>query len=332
MLAKVWLIIKDAVEGFIADECLSRGAAVAYYTVFSLAPLLIIATAMAGLFYGEEAARGALDDQIRGLVGQQAAETIQTMVAGASNKGSGIVATLVGLATLIVTASGVFGELQAALNAIWKAEPPKTGGAVSRLVKAKAASIGLVAATGFLLIVSLVASAVISSFGGWITGHLPGGEFLLSSVNFVTSFIIISALFAAIYKVLPDRHLSWRDVGTGAVTTAFLFVVGKTAVGWYLGSSNVTSTFGAASAFVLVLLWVYYSSQIFLLGAEFTRAFAGIHGTDKTAPVPATQQTLRAASSKAPVKVVQVQNAGWWGLAGGVMALGELARRLRSRN
>ena len=334
MFGKAWAIIQDALTGFVADECLSRGAAIAYYTIFSLAPLLIIVTAIAGFFYGDEAAHGALDDQIRGMVGQQSAEVIQSMVAGAANRESGTFATIAGVVTLLLTASGVFGELQSSLNAIWKAEVPTsdtTTETVSRFVRAKAASIGLVAATGFILLVSLVVSTVLTSFGDWMTGYLPGGALLLGVINFTVSLVMIALLFGAIYKVLPDRHLAWRHVALGALTTAFLFVVGKTLIGWYLGSTVSTSTFGAAGAFVLVLLWVYYSSQIFLLGAEFTRAFAGLSDTQKTAaPVPATQQTLRSASAKPRGEAKAApQEGGVWAAAGGVMMLVALARRLR---
>ena len=290
MLRRIWALIMDTVNGYIADSCLSRGASIAYYTIFSVAPLMVIATAIAGFFFGEEAVRGALDDQLRGLIGDQGAATIQDMVRGASDGTSGTIATVVGLVTLLLTASGVFGELQGALNAIWKVEPDAdedTTETVSRLLRAKAASMGLVAATGFILLVSLAVSAGISMVSTWLRGGAPEITLLMSLVNFVISLGIIALLFGAMYKILPDRSLPWRDVAIGAFVTALLFTLGKSLIGWYLGSSNMATTYGAASSVMIVLLWVYYSSQIFLLGAEFTRAYAGLEGSQQQAPVPA---------------------------------------------
>ncbi|MFC0407646.1 YihY/virulence factor BrkB family protein [Roseomonas elaeocarpi] len=302
MFGKVWSLIKDTVEGYINDECLSRGAAIAYYTIFSIAPLLIIMTAIAGFFFGDEAVHGALDDQLRGMLGQDAAGAVQEMVKGASNKTSSTIATIVGIVTLLVTASGVFGELQASLNAIWKTEPPAAGTetTVTRLVRAKAASMGLVAATGFLLVVSLVVSAGISAVSTWLQGRMPGVTLLISAVNIAVSLGIITVLFAAMYKVLPDHHMEWKDVGVGAFVTAILFTIGKSLIGWYLGSSNMATSYGAASALVIILLWVYYSSQIFLMGAEFTRAYAGQEGSHQHAPVPADKKDAPTARRIAP--------------------------------
>ena len=284
MLGKAWTLIKDSVLSFINDNALSRGAAIAYYTIFSLGPVLVIVVGVAGLVFGPDAAQGALDDQLRGLMGDQAASTVQAMVKSASNRGSGILATILGLGALLVTASGVFGEMQASLNAIWKAEAPA---GLTALVKARAASLGLVAALGFLLIVSLVISAGLAVVGTWMRGFLPEIEFLLQALNFLVSFLLIAALFGAIYKVLPDKSLAWKDVMVGALVTAFLFTVGKTAIGLYIGSSSVASTYGAASAFVIVLLWIYYSAQIFLLGAEFTKVYAAEHGSAEGAAAAA---------------------------------------------
>lgn len=280
MLGRLWLLIRESVEDYIEDDALSRGAAIAYYTVFSIAPLLVIATAIAGLFFGEDAVRGAIAEQLRGLVGESSAETVQSMVAGASNRLSGTIATLIGVVTLLFTASGVFGELQGALNLIWRSPPPP-GDTVTRLVKARLASLGLVAATGFLLLVSLLASAALSAFATWFGGLLPEMHLILGAANFLISFATISALFAAIYKILPNRPLGWRDVAVGAVVTAFLFTVGKSLIGWYIGSSSVASSYGAAGALMVLLLWVYYSAQVFLLGAEFTKVWAGMKGSEE---------------------------------------------------
>lgn len=269
-------MLQETVAGYIEDEALSRGAAIAYYTIFSIAPVLVICIAIAGLAFGQEAAQGAMVGQLRGMMGDQAAEAVQAMIASAGNKSSGIWATVIGLVTLLLTATGVFGEMQASLNVIWKAQAP-TG--VSGMIKARAASLGLVATLGFLLLVSLVVSAALTALGATMNRIVPGIETMLHVANFVISFLMVSALFAAIYKILPDRQLRWKDVAVGAFATAFLFTVGKTLIGLYIGSSSVASSYGAAGALVIVLLWIYYSSQIFLLGAEFTKVWASHHGS-----------------------------------------------------
>lgn len=279
---RAWQLLKDAASAFIADEALTRGAAIAFYAVTSIGPVLLIVIAIAGLFFGHDAAQDAITGQLSGLMGRQTAEMLQTAVASAAGTSSGIIATIVGLVMLIATASGVFGEMQTALNTIWKAKPE--GAALSRLIRARAASLGLVATLGFLLIVSLAVSAGLTAFGNYLNAVLPFGSVVLSVLNTVVSFSLIALLFAAIYKVLPDCPLEWRDVIVGALVTAFLFTVGKSLIGWYIGSSAVASSYGAAGALIVLLLWVYYSAQIFLLGAEFTKAFAHRHGSrsDKT--------------------------------------------------
>jgi membrane protein len=271
-----WRLAKDTVSNFVSDGALSQGAAIAYYTVFSIAPVLVIAIAVAGLAFGEDAARGAIVGQLGGLMGTDSADALQTMIKSASNHKSGIIATVLGIGTLIVTASGVFGQMQSALNLIWKAEPK---GGITRLIKARMISLGLVAALGFLLMVSLVISAALSALASVLNGFLPGVHILLQVINFVLSVILIAVLFAAIYKVLPDKQIAWRDVAIGAIATSLLFTIGKSLIGLYLGHSNIASSYGGAAAFVVVLLWIYYSSQIFLLGAEFTHVYAEAHGS-----------------------------------------------------
>ncbi len=277
MLRLAWSLAKQTVAGYVEDDALSRGAAIAYYTVFAIAPVLVIVISIAGLVYGQEAARGAIVGQLQDMMGHDAAEAIQTMIASAGNKRSGTLGAVLGFGALLLTASGVFGEMQTGLNRIWKAEPKSS--TVSRLVRARAASLGLVAALGFLLMVSLAVSAAITAFSHMLQHVLPDIDLLLRVVNFLISLVLISTLFAAIYKILPDVPTTWADVGVGAVVTAFLFTVGKTVIGLYIGSSQVASSYGAAGALVIVLLWVYYSAQIFLLGAEFTRAWAAHHGS-----------------------------------------------------
>jgi membrane protein len=271
----IWPLLKDTVLAFIEDEALSRGAAIAFYTVTSIAPILLIVIAIAGLAFGREAAQGAITAQIGGLMGQQTAEVLQSAVASASGKSSGILATIIGIVTVVATASGVFGEMQSALNAFWKAKPQ--GGTVSRLVRARAASLGLVAALGFLLLVSLVVSAALTAFGNYLNSILPFGKVIVEALNALVSLVLISILFAAIYRILPDLPIDWRDVIVGAIVTAALFTIGKSLIGWYIGSSAVASSYGAAGALIILLLWVYYSAQIFLLGAEFTKVYANRH-------------------------------------------------------
>jgi membrane protein len=283
MFSAAWKMLKDTVLAFIDDEALSRGAAIAFYTVTSIAPVLLIVVAIAGLAFGRDAAQNAITEQLSGLMGRQTAEVLQTAVASAASKSSGVVATIIGIITLMVTASGVFGEMQTALNVIWKAKPEGT--TVSRLIRARAASLGLVAALGFLLMVSLVVSTLLTAFGNYLNSILPFGQVILTGLNVIVSLVLISFLFAAIYKVLPDRDLEWGDVVIGAIVTGILFTIGKSLISWYIGSSAVASSFGAAGALIVLLLWVYYSAQIFLLGAEFTKVYANSHGSKQGAPV-----------------------------------------------
>jgi membrane protein len=275
-------LLTETVRSFIDDDALSRGASMAFYAVTSLAPILLIVVAIAGLVFGRDAAQNALAGQFETLMGHQSATMLQEAIQNAGQKSAGVIATIIGVVTLLVTASGVFGEMQAALNAIWKANPQGT--TVSRLIRARAASLGLVAALGFLLLVSLAISAALTALGLYLNAFFPFGKLILSAANAIISFALISALFAAIYKVLPDKKLEWRDVIVGAIATSFLFLIGKSIIGWYLGASATASTYGAAGALIVVLLWVYYSSQIFLLGAEFTKVYAARHGSQRGDP------------------------------------------------
>ena len=271
MFGRIWWLMRDSVRAFIADDALTRGASISFYTITSIGPVLLI-VAIAGLAFGEDAARGAIASQVSKLMGRASADLVQTAVQSASGKSSGILASVVGATTPLITASGVFGEMHSALNVIRKTQPQGT--TVSRLVRARATSLGLVAALGFLLLVSLVISAILSGLSGYISAVLPSGALILRILNFVISFALISVLFAAIYKVLPDAKLSWADVLVGAVVTALLFNVGKFLIGLYLDHSAVASSYGAAGALIIVLLWIYYSAQIFLLGAEFTKIYS----------------------------------------------------------
>ena len=270
-------IIKEAVGGFFADDAISHSAAMAFFAVTALSPVLLIVVAIAGLAFGHDASQVALSAQLSGLMGPQSAELIETALRSAQDTSSGVLAAVVGVITLLITASGVFGEMQSTLNKIWKVEPAPVS--LSTLLRARAASLGLVAALGFLLLVSLAATAAISILSDFITARLPLGTLILQIINVLVSLALVTLLFAAIYKVLPDRTLRWRDVLIGAFITAILFTVGKTLIGLYLGSSNVASSYGAAGGLFIILLWVFYSSIIFLFGAELTRAYSTRHGS-----------------------------------------------------
>jgi membrane protein len=270
MLKRTYSMLYDAIEGFIADNALGHAAAISFYSATSLAPVLLIVIAIAGIIVGQDAAMLAVSAQLNGLLGDEGADLLQSVVSNAADKQTSMIAATLAIVTIVISASGVFGEMQASLNKIWRVAPLPTS--ISGLVRARIASLGLVAALGFLLLVSLAASAGISALSIWINARLPFGTVILSTVNTLLSLLLLAALFGAIYKVLPDRSLSWWDVGFGAVITAVLFTAGKSVIGWYLGTSAVASSYGAAGSLIVLLLWLFYSSCIFLLGAELTRA------------------------------------------------------------
>ncbi|MBA2539277.1 MAG: YihY/virulence factor BrkB family protein [Deltaproteobacteria bacterium] len=274
----IFTMLKETVSDWVDDKAARLAAALAFYTLLSLAPLLIIAVSVAGLVFGEEAARGEVATQLQGLLGAQAAEAIQSVLANAKSPASGIVGTIVGVAVLLFGASGVFGELQGALNLIWEVES-KPGRGLKGFIRDRFFSLTLVVGVGFLLLVSLVLSAGLSAMGGYMSSHLPGGEGVWQILNFVVSLAVMTGLFALIFKVVPDVEIEWRDVWIGALFTAGLFTLGKFLIGLYLGRSGVGSPFGAAGSVVVLVVWVYYSSQILFLGAEFTQVFARHRGS-----------------------------------------------------
>jgi len=272
-----WKLLKVTMVNFMSDKALSHGAAIAYYTVFAIAPILVIVIAVAGLLFGERAAQGAIASQLSDLMGDAGARGIEALIRSASNRRAGLAATAVGFGTLILAASSVFIEMQSALNAVWKTKARHPS--IRAFVRARAISFGLVVTVGFLLLVSLAVSTAISALDKYLNHFFHGAHLIFQGVNFLISFVLISLLFAAVYKVLPDKRIAWGDVLIGAVTTSFLFTVGKLLIGLYIGSSAVTRAYGAAGGLIIVLLWVYYSAQIFLLGAEFTKAYAERHGS-----------------------------------------------------
>jgi membrane protein len=279
---EIFAILKKTASDWMEDQAPTLGAALAYYTVFSLAPLLIIAIAIAGLVFGQEAAQGQIFDQLRGLMGEASAKAMQDMVQNASAKpATGVVATIIGVVTLLFGASGVFGQLQTSLNAIWDVQP-KPGRGVLGLIQDRILSFGFMLVIGFLLLVSLLLTAAIALVGEWFRGIGPGMETLAQILNFVLSLGLITVLFAMIFKVLPEAKIAWHDVWIGAFLTALLFTVGKFALGLYLGKSGVGSSYGAAGSLIVLLLWVYYSSQILFFGAEFTQVYANRFGSHVT--------------------------------------------------
>jgi membrane protein len=271
-------LFKQTFLEFNADKVPRLGAALAYYTIFSIAPLLLIAIAMAGLVFGREAAQGEIFGQLRSVLGANSAQMVQSMVANAAKPKSGTIATVLGIVTLILGASGVFGQLEDALNTIWDVAPKKNAG-IMRMLKARFLSAAMVFGIGFLLLVSLIIDAVISAAGKYAGHRLPGGEVIWQTLEQLVSLAVVTVLFAAIFRFLPDLRIAWRDVWLGAALTSVLFVIGKVVLGIYFGKSAVGSSYGAAGSLVLVLLWVYYSAQILLFGAEFTQVYARAHGS-----------------------------------------------------
>ena len=282
-------LVKKAWDAFNDDYASSMGAALAYYTTFSLAPVLIVAIAVAGLVFGQEAARGEIVYQLGQLVGTESAKAIQELLKSASEPGRSILASAIGLVTLIIGATSVFAELQTSLDRIWRAPALKKETGIRVLVKGRLLSFGMVIAIGFLLLVSLAFSAVLSAVDKWGGTIFPTWHTLLQFVGTVIGFALTALLFAAAYRILPRVRVAWRDVAVGAIATAALFEIGKYLIGLYLGRASVSSGFGAAGSFVVILAWVYYSSQIFLLGAEFTWVYAHSHGSkagQEPAPAP----------------------------------------------
>ena len=272
---------KSAFANWQADYAPSMGAALSYYTVFSIAPLLVIVIAVAALIFGQDVAHAAIIDQAGGLIGENGAKALEGMLASAQKPKQGMVASVLGIVALIVGATTVFSEIESNLNRIWKVELEKTSG-WWHFVRTRLLSFGLVLAIGFLLIVSLVVSAGIAVWGKYWSGWFGGVEAVLHAVNFVVSVGVITVLFAMIYKFMPRVQIRWRDVWIGAFVTSALFSVGKFLIGLYIGKSGVESSYGAAGALVVLLVWVYYSAQIFLLGAEFTKVYAESQGSRKS--------------------------------------------------
>jgi membrane protein len=272
------------------------GASLAYYTLFALAPILVVAIAIGGLVFGAEAVRGEIVGQIKGLIGREGAEAIQAMLEGAARPSTSLATAAAGVVTFFLGATGAFLELQTALNTIWRVKPKPGGSFIRMLVMQRLISFGLVVALGFLLLTSLLVSAGLAAVHTYMGNAFPGVFVLWEALNVVVSLAVITLLFAMVYKVLPDVKLAWGDVWVGALVTAGLFTVGKLLIGLYLGTTSVASTYGAAGSVIVILVWVYYSAQIVLLGAEFTREYVGVFGRR---PPPADFAASDASSSDA---------------------------------
>ncbi|MCY7306428.1 MAG: YihY/virulence factor BrkB family protein [Rhodoferax sp.] len=282
-LKEWWALVKKAGSAWIDDYAPSMGAALSYYTVFSLAPMLLIVISVAGLVFGQEAARGALFAQIAGLMGPETAKAIEGILASVSEPSEGILATIVGIVVLLVGATSVFGELQDALDRIWRAPARATGGWLA-LLRARFLSFGMLFGIAFLLMVSLVVGTAVAALGKWWEPLLGGWEVLAHVLTFAFDLLVTTVGFALIYKIMPRVKVQWHDVWIGAIATAVLFALGRVLIGLYIGKSGIASGFGAAGSLVIVLAWVYYSAQIFLMGAEFTWVYANTFGSLKDAP------------------------------------------------
>ena len=279
-IKRFYTLAKMSVQSWLDDYAPSMGAAIAFYTVFSLAPLVMIVIGIAGFFWGEEAVRGELLRQISGMVGENGATAIEGVIrSGSEESEQGIAAGLVSLVVLLVGATTVFAELQSALDRIWEVPEKEKKTGIWNLLRSRLLSLGLVLSLAFLLLVSLLVSTMLSALGGWLGTLMPGWETVLQILNILVSFSILTVLFAMIYKFMPQAEVAWRDVWTGAVVTAFMFEIGKMLIGLYMGKTAVASSYAAAGSLVVVLIWVYYAAQVFLLGAEFTWVYSKQRGS-----------------------------------------------------
>lgn len=297
-LRQWWGLIKGAVAAWSDDYAPSMGAALSYYTVFSLAPLLLIVISIAGLAFGQEAARGEVFEQLRGLMGDEPASAVEALLTSLAKPERGVTSALIGAVVLLIGATSVFGELQDALDRIWRAPVRNRRGGLWKLVRARLLSFGMILGIAFLLMVSLVLSAAISALGKWWGSAFAEQVCVLQAVNLTVGYAMTTIVFALIYKIMPRVHVRWKDVWLGAAITALLFTIGRFLIGLYIGRSGIASGFGAAGSVAIIFVWVYYSAQIFLLGAEFTWLYARTFGSMRFLSDPAkTPPTLPSASS-----------------------------------
>lgn len=273
----MWDLLKETFKSWDEDHAPRLAAALAYYTIFALAPLLIIAIAVAAMFFDEAQVRQNMLSEVGNIIGQNGRQAIEAMLEGASKPTTGLIATVVGMVTLLVASGGLFNQLQDALNTIWEVQP-KPGRGISGIIKDRFLSFVMVIATGGLLLISLIISTALSAAGKFLVGDVATQALLWQAINLGVSFGISTLLFAVIFKVLPDAKVRWHDVWIGAAATAALFTLGRFLIGWYLGHAATESSYGAAGSLVALLMWVYYSAQLLFLGAEFTQVYANAHG------------------------------------------------------
>ena len=298
-LRQIAMLVRQTVKEWQDDDASSLAAALAYHTAFTLAPLLIIVFAIAGAFWSTEVVQGYFLTETEMLIGKDGTELIRAMVASAGSGNNDTIAMIIGSATLLFGATSAFTHLRTALNIIWDVPKEHIPTGISALARSRVLSFGLLLTVGFLLLVSLLISAGISAIDEFVHGFFPSAQFLLQGTNVVISFALITVFFALLYKFLPDAQVKWRDVWIGAAITAFLFTIGKTLIGIYLGNSSITSTYGAAASFAIILAWIYYSTQIFFFGAELTQVYANRFGsrigfaTDNKAESQPTQASAR---------------------------------------
>ncbi|MEO8924243.1 MAG: YihY/virulence factor BrkB family protein [Caldimonas sp.] len=305
-LQQWWTLVKRAVSAWSDDYAPSMGAALSYYTVFSLAPLLLIVISLAGLFFGADAARGEIFGQLRGLMGDVAAKAVESVLASVSRPTSGVIGTAIGVGVLLVGATSVFAELQDSLDRIWRAPARDRSGGLWRILRTRLLSFGLILGIAFLLMVSLVLGAVISALGHWWGDAFTGWEVLAQAINLALGFALTTTVFAMIYKLMPRASVRWHDVWLGALVTALLFTAGKFLIGLYIGKTGIASGYGAAGSFVVVFIWVYYSAQIFLLGAEFTWVYARTFGSMRELADPAAEAMPDAVAPAVPARSAEV--------------------------
>ena len=311
MTAKnIWILTKAAASSWVDDYAQSMGAALAYYTALSIAPFLLIVISLAGMIFGVEAARGEIAAQLQGLMGREGAEAVQRLLESASKPAESVAAAVGGLVLLLVGATSVFVELQDALDRIWRA-PKRTKLGILSLLRARLLSFGTIAGISFLLMVSLVVSAGLAALGKMWGPRFSDWQSLVGAVNVVVSYALTTTVFAMIYKVMPRARVAWTDVLIGATVTGLLFTIGKSLIGLYIGRSGMTSGFGAAGSLVMAMVWVYYSAQIFLLGAEFTWAYALTFGSHKARKLPgaAPEVPSKTADRKPDAKMIEAKEA-----------------------
>lgn len=272
--SNIWVILKDSFNGFLDDRCLKLSAALAYYTVFSLAPLLVLIISLISIFLGQEAIQGQIFSQLNGLVGNEAAKQIQDMIKSVQLSGKTNVALVVGIGTLVVGATSIFVEIQDSVNMIWRVKAkPKRGWL--KILKDRLISSSLIVSLGFLLLVSLIINGLVLALSDFLTRYIPSlGVVIISGFNFALSTSVVAVLFGVIFKVLPDAKIAWKDVRWGAFFTALLFMLGRYLIGLYIETTSTSSTYGAAGSLIVILLWIYYTAAILYFGAEFTQAYA----------------------------------------------------------